>query len=98
MNSVIKIATLLSVLIIACSIFFSCGKENNDDRDSGDSAEASETMGKSDGENLETPESSDKSNENSENSETTNGDAENGSSSKEAVSVITDGGKYDFNK
>lgn len=72
MNSVIKIATLLSVLIIACSIFFSCGKESDNDWDSGDSAEVSETMEKS--------------------------DAENGSSSKEAVSVIMDGGKYDFNK
>lgn len=72
MNSVIKIATLLSVLIIACSIFFSCGKESDNDWDSGDSAEVSETMEKS--------------------------DAENGSSSEEAVSVITDGGKYDFNK
>lgn len=98
MNSVIKIATLLSVLIIACSIFFSCGKESDNDWDSGESAEVSETVGKNDGENLETPESSDKSDENSENSETTNGDAENGSSSEEAVSVITDGGKYDFNK
>lgn len=98
MNSVIKIATLLSVLIIACSIFFSCGKENNNDWDSGDSAEVSETMEKSDGESLETPEFSDKSDENFETSETTNGDAENGSSSEEAVSVITDGGKYDFNK
>lgn len=98
MNSVIKIATLLSVLIIACSIFFSCGKENNNDWDSGDSAEVSETMGKNDGESLETPESSDKSDENFETSETTNGDAENGSSSEETVSVITDGGKYDFNK
>ena len=98
MNSVIKIATLLSVLIIACSIFFSCGKESNNDWDSGDSTEVSETMEKSDGESLETPESSDKSDENSETSETTNGDAENGSSSEEAVSVITDGGKYDFNK
>ena len=98
MNSVIKIATLLSVLIIACSIFFSCGKENNNDWDSGDSAEVSETMEKNDGESLETPESSDKSDENFETSETTNGDAENGSSSEEAVSVITDGGKYDFNK
>lgn len=93
MNSVIKIATLLSVLIIACSIFFSCGKENNNDWNSGDSAEVSETMGKNDGESLETPESSDKSDENFETSETTNG-----SSSEEAVSVITDGGKYDFNK
>ena len=55
-------------------------------------------MEKNDGESLETPESSDKSDENSETSETTNGDAENGSSSEEAVSVITDGGKYDFNK
>ena len=64
----------------------------------GDSAEVSETMEKNDGESLETPESSDKSDENSETSETTNGDAENGSSSEEAVSVITDGGKYDFNK
>ena len=72
MNSVIKIATLLSVLIIACSIFFSCGKESDNDWDSGDSTEVSETMEKS--------------------------DAENGSSSEEAVSVITDGGKYDFNK
>lgn len=72
MNSIIKIATLLSVLIIACSIFFSCGKESDNDWDSGDSAEVSETMEKS--------------------------DAENGSSSEEAVSVITDGGKYDFNK
>lgn len=98
MNSIIKIATLLSVLIIACSIFFSCGKESGNDRDSGDSAEVSETMEKSDGESLETPKSSDKSDENSETSETTNGDAENGSSSEEAVSVITDGGKYDFNK
>ena len=98
MNSVIKIATLLSVLIIACSIFFSCGKESDNDRDSGDSAEVSETVGKNDGESLETPESSDKSDENFETSETTNGDAENGNSSEEAVSVITDGGKYDFNK
>lgn len=72
MNSIIKIATLLSVLIIACSIFFSCGKESDNDWDSGDSTEVSETMEKS--------------------------DAENGSSSEEAVSVITDGGKYDFNK
>lgn len=93
MNLIIKIATLLSVLIIACSIFFSCGKESDNDWDSGGNTEASETMGKSDGENLETPESSDKSDENSETSETTNG-----SSSEEAVSVITDGGKYDFNK
>lgn len=98
MNSVIKIATLLSVLIIACGIFFSCGKESDNDWDSGDSAEVSETMEKNDGESLETPESSDKSDENSETSGTTNGDAENGSSSEEAVSVITDGGKYDFNK
>lgn len=98
MNSIIKIATLLSVLIIACSIFFSCGKESDNDLDSGDSAEVSETVEKNDGESLETPESSDKSDENFETSETTNGDAENGSSSKEAVSVITDGGKYDFNK
>ena len=98
MNLVIKIATLLSVLIIACSIFFSCGKESDNDWDSGESAEVSETMGKNDGESLETPESSDKSDENSETSETTNGDAENGSSSEETVSVITDGGKYDFNK
>lgn len=98
MNSVIKIATLLSVLIIACSIFFSCGKESDNDRDSGDSAEVSETVKKNDGGSLETPESSDKSDENFETSETTNGDAENGSSSEEAVSVITDGGKYDFNK
>ena len=98
MNSVIKIATLLSVLIIACSIFFSCGKESDNDWDSGESAEVSETMEKNDGESLETPESSDKSDENSETSETTNGDAENGSSSEEAVSAIIDGGKYDFNK
>ena len=98
MNSVIKIATLLSVLIIACSIFFSCGKESDNDRDSGDSTEVSETVGKNDGESLETPESSDKSDENFETSETTNGDAENGNSSEEAVSVIKDGGKYDFNK
>ena len=98
MNSIIKIATLLSVLIIACSIFFSCGKENHNDWNRGDSAEVSETMGKNDGESLETPESSDKSDENFETSETTNGDAENGSSSEEAVSVIIDGGKYDFNK
>ena len=98
MNSVIKIATLLSVLTIACSIFFSCGKESDNDLDSGDSTEVSETMEKSDVESLETPESSDKSDENSETSETTNGDAENGSSSEEAVSVIIDGGKYDFNK
>lgn len=72
MNSIIKIATLLSVLIIACSIFFSCGKESDNDWDSGDNTEVSETMEKS--------------------------DAENGSSSEEAVSVIKDGGKYDFNK
>lgn len=98
MNSIIKIATLLSVLTIACSIFFSCGKESDNDLDSGDSTEVSETMEKSDGERLETPESSDKSDENSETSETTNGDAENGSSSEEAVSLIIDGGKYDFNK
>ena len=98
MNSVIKIATLLSVLIIACSIFFSCGKESDNDWDSGDSTEVSETIEKSDGESLETPESSDKNDENSETSETINGDAENGSSSEEAVSVIIDGGKYDFNK
>ena len=98
MNSIIKIATLLSVLTIACSIFFSCGKESDNDLDSGDSTEVSETIKKSDGESLETPESSDKSDENSETSETTNGDAENGSSSEEAVSVIIDGGKYDFNK
>ena len=98
MNSIIKIATLLSVLTIACSIFFSCGKESDNDLDSGDSTEVSETMGKNDGESLETPESSDKSDENFETSETTNGDAENGSSSEEAVSVIIDGGKYDFNK
>lgn len=98
MNSVIKIATLLSVLIIACSIFFSCGKESDNDWDSGDSAKVSETVKKNDGESLETPESSDKSDENFETSETTNGDVENGSSSEEAVSVITDGGKYDFNK
>lgn len=98
MNSIIKIATLLSVLTIAFSIFFSCGKESDNDLDSGDSTEVSETMEKSDGESLETPESLDKSDENSETSETTNGDAENGSSSEEAVSVIIDGGKYDFNK
>ena len=98
MNSIRKIATLLSGMIIACSIFFSCGKESDNDWDSGDSTEVSETMEKSDGESLETPESSDKSDENSETSETTNGDAEHGSSSEEAVSVITDGGKYDFNK
>lgn len=98
MNSIIKIATLLSVLIIACSIFFSCGKESDNDWDSGDSTEVSETMEKNDGGSLETPESSDKSDENFETSETTNGDAENGSSSEEVVSVITDGGKYDFNK
>ena len=98
MNSIIKIATLLSVLTIAFSIFYSCGKESDNDLDSGDSTEVSETMEKSDGESLETPESSDKSDENSETSETTNGDAGNGSSSEEAVSVIIDGGKYDFNK
>lgn len=94
MNAFRKIATLSSVLIIACFAFFACGQGDNDSESVRNSGISGTT------EISEITETTDKSDTNTEISEETN-DTESdksGTSSEEVVSVIKDGGKYEFNK
>lgn len=91
MNAFRRIATLSSALIIACCVFFACGQGGD-----GESVRNSGISG-----TTEITETTDKSDTNSEISEETGSDTESdkiGNSSGEVVSVIKDGGKYDFNK
>ena len=95
MNAFRKIATLSSVLVIACFAFFACGQGDNDSESGRNSGISGAT------EITEITETTDKSDTNTEISEETGSDTESdkiGNSSEEVVSVIKDGGKYEFNK